>query len=350
MGRSTTVSCAVTYAGIDFHKKFSMVCLGDDKGKVISIERLENHEDAVRKFFAQYPGLHCAIESCRGYEWFVDLLKGMGLNVHLCNAYKVKLIAHSRCKTDKVDSRILMELLAIGFLPTCYLPTLEERDLRERLRWRCHLVRNATRIKNRIHTLIAKDNLGATLGPDLFTKNGKKLLKQVKMSSATRQEVLENQLRLLEHLEEMILAEERWVEKTVKASPDARLLMTIPGIGEFSALVILSELGDIKRFKTSAQVANYSGLTPSISQSGESSRTGAITKQGPSQLRWILIQDAWQAIRYSYEFRCHYAAVSKRCGRHGAIVSVARKLLTVAYRVLRDKKPFDPNLIGAQGA
>jgi transposase len=185
----------------------------------------------------------------------------------------------------------------------------------------------------------------------LFTKNGKKLLKQVKMSSATRQDVLENQLQLLEHLEEMILAEERWVEKTVKASSDAQLLMTIPGVGELSALVILSELGDITRFKTSAQVANYAGLTPSVSQSGEkSSKTGAITKQGPSHLRWILIQDAWQAIRYSYEFRCHYAAVSKRCGRHGAIVSVARKLLTVAYRVLRDKKPFDPNLIGAQSA
>jgi transposase len=349
MVRSTTPNPVVTFAGIDYHRKFSMVALGDANGKVVSIERVPNDKHTIRQFFESYGKLKCAVESCRGYEWFVDLLREMGLEVHLCNAHEVKLIAHSRCKTDKVDARILMELLAIGFLPTCYLPSAEERMFRERLRWRCSVVRNATRIKLRIHALLDKENLGLSLGPNLFGKSGKTMLKTVKLSAPGRQELLEQQLQLLEQLEEVIKKEDAWVKKTVKDIPDARLLMSIPGIGEFSSLVILAELGKISRFKRSAQVVNFAGLTPSIAQSGETKRTGRITKIGSSLLRWIMIQDAWRAIS-NYEIRCHFASVSRRCGRHAAIISVARKLLEIAYRVLRDQKPFDPNLVGAKRA
>lgn len=349
MVRSTTPTAVVTFAGIDYHKKFSVIALGDEKGKVVSIERIPNDKHAIRKFFESYGKLKCAVESCRGYEWFIDLLREMGLEVHLCNAHEVKLIAHSRCKTDKVDARILMELLAIGFLPTCYLPSAEERMFRERLRWRCALVRNATRIKLRIHALIDKENLGLSLGPNLFGKTGRTKLKTVKLSAPGRQDLLLKQLQLLEELEKGIKEEDTWVKTTVKATPDAQLLMSIPGVGEFSALVILAELGNISRFKRSAQVANFAGLTPSISQSGETKRTGRITKVGSPMLRWVMIQDAWRAIT-NYEMRCHFASVSRRCGSHAAIVAVARKLLQIAYRVLRDQKPFDPNLVGAKSA
>lgn len=305
MRRSTPKSCVVTYLGIDYHKKFSMVCLGDQNGKLISLHRVNNDEQTIREFFAPYVNLKCAIESCRGYEWFIDLLKQIGLKVELCNAHQVKLIAHSRCKTDKVDSRILMELLAINFLPVCYQPTAEQRALKERLRWRCTLVRNATRIKNRIHALIDKENLGLRVKPNASSAVGRKHLRKLTMRSAVRQELLSKHLDLLDHLEQSISTEDAWIRHEVKSNEDAQLLMTIPGIGAFSALFLVAELGDVTRFKRAPQVVNFAGLAPRVAQSGSIRRTGSITKAGSPLLRWILIQDAWQALR-CYEFKSFF--------------------------------------------
>jgi transposase len=296
-------------------------------------------------FFKQFPKLECTVESCRGYEWFIELPKELGLTVHLCHPYAVKLIAQSRCKTDKIDSKILMELLSKGFLPTCYQPTPEERALRERLRWRCHLVRNATRIRVRIHCLLDKENLGY-VGPSLFAGRGRQHLSEVKFSSATRQYLLQEHMRLLEELEKMIKAEDSWLKALAKNTPEAQLLMTIPGVGELSALMILAELGDISRFKRSTQVVSYVGLAPSIHSSANTRRTGSLTKQGSIWLRWILVQDAWQAIRHSVPLRYHFVSVSRRCGNNSAIVAVARKLQEIAYRVLWDKVPFNSHLVG----
>jgi transposase len=346
MNRSTTVLHVVTYAGIDYHKKFSVVTLGDQHGKVILTEKIPNDKKLIAQFFKQFPGIACAVESCRGYEWFVDFLKELGLTVHLVNPFQTKLIASSRCKTDKVDSRILMELLAIGFLPTCYQPTPDERRLRERLRWRVHLVRYATRMKVRIHALLDKENVGLTM-PKLFSKNGRYLLLQVKLQ-AGRQELLEEHIKILEYFEKLVAEEDAVFAKMAKANPEAQLLMTIPGIGCLSALVIISELGDITRFKNTGQVASYVGLVPRVSSSADIRRLGALTKQGSKLLRWMLLQCAWAAIRHSFALRTHFAQVSRRCGRNSAIVSVARKLIQIAYRVLRDKKSFEERLVGLQ--
>lgn len=350
MRRSATLSCVITYAGIDYHKKFSMVTLGDQSGKAVTTQRLPNDRQSIERFFSEYPNLQVAVESCRGYEWFVDLLKEIGVTVHMANPYQVALIAKSRCKTDKIDSRILMELLAIGFLPTCYQPSAGERRLRERLRWRTHLVRNATRIKIRIHALLDKENLGIGLGKNLWCGTAREGLEKVQMQGPGRQQLLSKHLRLLEQLEKMVAVEDEWVRKTARTNQDAQLLMTIPGVGEFSALTILAELGNVKRFKRSAQVVNFSGLAPSLHQSANSRFPGPITKQGSAALRWILVQDAWRAVRHSPQFRLFFSTVSKRCGRHGAIVATARKLLQVAYRVLRDQVPYDPARVGNQTA
>lgn len=345
MARSTTSARLETYAGIDYHKKFSMVTLGDREGNVLSTHRLPNDPASIQKFFAEYSGLICTVESCRGYEWFVELLQSMDLTVHLCHAYAVKLIAQSRCKTDKIDSRILMQLLAKGFLPTCYQPTPEERALRERVRWRMHVVRNATRVKVRIHSLLDKENKGMT---NLFQKQGRQRLSELKLASTSRQEILEQHIELLDYLESLQGEADKSLTKIGKESEEVQLLRTIPGVGNFSALVIIAELGNIHRFKRSAQVVSYAGLAPSTYSSGSVRRSGAITKQGSPCLRWILVQDAWIAIRFSEPLRYHFVSVSRRCGRRAAILSVARKLLQIAYRVLRDRKPFDPKLVSSQ--
>ncbi len=349
MKGSTLLACVETYAGIDYHKKFSVVTLGDTQGKVLKTERVYNDRESVRRFFGQFPpGLIVAIESCRGYEWFVEELKAMGVIVNLANAHDIKLIAQSRSKSDRVDSKILMELLAKGFLPTCYQASPEEKRLRERLRWRSHLVRLATRMKVQIHCLIDKENHGLVAPAKLFTSAGREFLQDLKLQGPGRQELLGQQLEVLDFAEELVDKEVGWIKEEVKKNANAQLLTSIPGIGEFSALVILAELGDIERFKRAPQVVNFTGLTPSVYASADTRHTGSITKAGSRLLRWVLIQDAWVAIRVCAPLRTHFSRVSYRCGRNGGIVSVARKLAAIAYRVLRDQKPFDPKLVGSQ--
>ena len=118
MGRSTTLLTqpinfdSVVFVGIDYHKRFSMLCLGDSNGKMLGFHKLFNDRNQVREFFDRIPKVRCAIESCRGFEWLVDMLQKAGIEVNVCNPRKVKLIVETRSKNDKVDSKTLMELLA----------------------------------------------------------------------------------------------------------------------------------------------------------------------------------------------------------------------------------------------
>jgi transposase len=356
MARSTTLTKNETssqsvqvgaFAGLDYHKKFTVVTIGDAQGNVLTTERVANNKESMRRFFARYPGIACAIESCRGYEWLLDFLKEqLHLQVDLVNTYQAKLITQSRCKTDKLDSKAIMQLLAKDYLPTCYQPSPEERRIRERLRWRAHIVRYATRMKVRIHSLVDKENLGVA-GLDLFSAQGRDYLKHVPLSAARRQ-LLEEHLQMLEYFEVLVKAADAWVHDLLKATPPAQLLTSIPGIGELTALLLFCEIGDVTRFKTASHVPAYFGLVPRIHSSAECLHYGPLTKQGSRHVRWMLIQCAWQAIRTSPSLREHFITVSRRCGRNSAIVSVARKLVKVAYRVLRDNKPFNAELLGKE--
>jgi Transposase and inactivated derivatives len=203
------------------------VCLGDKDGNVIEQKKLYNDEFEIRKYFAPYRGITCAVESCRAYEWFVELLRDCGLNVVISNPRQTKLIIQSRCKTDKVDSRKLMELLAKGYLPTCYLPTADEKRLREWLRWRVSLVRNTSRLKIQIHAILDKEHKG--LGKSTFTAKMRPELEAVELSPA-RKELLERELRVLSFLEECVEEEDVLVKAEAKQHELVQLLKTIPGI------------------------------------------------------------------------------------------------------------------------
>ena len=349
MGSFTTPVSQVIFIGIDYHKRSSTVTLGDRDGNVVCQERLVNDEQILRKFFGPYHGAKCAVESSRAFEWLVDLLVELGLEVVVCHPRQVKLIAQTAFKTDKRDSKTLMLLLAKDFLPTSYYATAEERALRERLRWRVQLVRNVTRTKLRIHALLDKEHKGWNK-KDLFRKTGRKYIAEVQLS-APRRALVDKAVRILNFLEAELEIEENWIAKEVKRRPDAQLLMTAPGIGQLSALVLIAELGDVSRFRRAERVPAYLGMVPREDSSGDIRRLGKITKQGSSLVRWLLIQDAWRAIDTDWQLKMKFAQISKRRGRNVAIVAIARKLAEIAYCILRDKKPYDPErLVTAQRA
>jgi transposase len=349
MGRLTTSVRKVIFIGIDFHKRSSTVTLGDRDGNVVQQAKLINDEQILRKFFAEYRGAKCAVESSRAFEWLVELLMELGLEVVVCHPRQVKLIAETAFKTDKRDSKILMMLLAKDFLPTSYYATAEERALRERLRWRVQLVRTVTRTKLRIHALLDKEHKGWNK-KELFSKAGREYMAKVQLSGP-RRALLDKAMRILNFVEGELDCEERWIAEEVKRRPDAQLLMTAPGIGQLSALVLIAELGNVSRFRRAEQVPAYLGMVPRESSSADVRRLGKITKQGSGLVRWLLVQDAWRAVETDWQLKMKFAQVSKRRGRNVAVVGIARRLSEIAYCILRDKKPYSAErLVKAQQA
>ncbi len=331
------ISKTAKFAGIDYHKKFSLVTLGDELGEQLHQQKLW-HDDvpSIRQFFKQHKGVKCAIESCRGYEWFLDLLNELKIEVHVCNPSRMKIVCQTAFKNDKIDSFKIMQLLSRNYLPTSYQPTHEERHLRERVRWRAGLVRKSTSVKNSIKAVLAKENISIK---DPYSKKGRAGLENVKMSSEHR-EILESMFSSLDATVAEQTVQEKWLKQHCK--PDGRidLLKTIPGFGDVSAVSFLAEIGNIERFNKPSQLAAYIGLVPRLSESADKRRMGRITKQGSSHLRWILVQDAWVAVGKSPELRRRYSNISRRRGSQIAVVAIARMLVEIAFHVLREQKPF----------
>jgi len=342
MSRNTTKSeTQAMFAGIDYHKKFSVVTLGDKDGRPILQEKVPSDAESVTKFFAGRNGLVCAIENCRGNEWIVELLKSFGCEVRVANTYAVRLIADSRCKNDKIDSRILMELVSRNYLPVCYQPTEEERLLREQLRFKTKLMRSKTQYKNVAHALMDKENKGRGIGS---TKKRKQAQEHAGLHPE-RQQRLSRALQVINFLEEQMSLEDKELVEWGRSNPDVRRLKTIPGVGDLSALMLVAELGDVSRFRKAKNVGSYLGLVPRMYASSDVCRMGRITKQGSGLVRRILVQDAWMAVKVSNVFRNRYNSILKRKGKRVAIVAIARMLAEVAFRILKDKTEFKEELL-----
>ncbi len=340
MAKSTLEKKSKTarYAGIDFHKTFSLVTLGDKHGEEILQEKLWHSDvSSIKKFFKTHDKVVCAIESCRGYEWFLDLLRDLGLEVHVCNPVKMKVICQTAFKNDKIDSRKIMDLLARNYLPTSYQATPEERHLRERVRWRANLVRKGTSIKNAIKAVLAKENISIK---DACSRTGRLKLVEAKISKAHRA-ILDDMFESLDANDTAVAIQTKWLEQCAKKDKRVALLKTIPGFGSISAIAFIAEVGEVSRFKRPSQVASYFGLVPRLSESADKRRQGGITKTGSTELRWLLVQDAWTAVRNSPELRRRYLNICRRRGKQIAVVSIARKLAEIAFCVLRDRKPFN---------
>jgi len=328
------------HAGIDLHKKTSVVTVVDDDGaEVVAGYRLENEEDEIREFFASFDGeLDVVLEAGPSWQWMCDLLDDMEIDNVLCHPLKVKAIASARIKTDRIDSGILAQLLRMDFLPESYKPDLDTRHLRELLRYRASLVRLRTSTKNRVHALLARLNIRHGFS-DLFGKAGSSFLRELQLAPVYRR-ALDGNLSLLEALGSLIKDAEEGLTPFYQQSADARLLSTIPGVGPILALTIASEIGDIGRFQRSKQLASFAGLVPSTSQSGAHSHHGHVTKQGSPWLRWALVEAVIHGVARPGPLKSHYLKLKAKKGNKIARVACARKLATYIYHMLKENKDF----------
>jgi transposase len=322
------------WVGIDLHRRRSFVTAIDEAGEVSLRRRIANDREAFLELLGDPEGTHVALEATYGWEWLADLLEDAGYELHLAHPLRTRAIAAARVKTDAVDAATLAQLLRAGLLPEAYIAPRELRDVRELLRHRVTLVAMRSAIKNRVHAILAKHGV-IHQHADLFGKAGRQFLATVELREAARQR-LDSLLGLLEDFDREIDVAGKEIDRQAKADERVQLLCQIHGIGRYTAMVIIAEIGDVRRFPTARHLCAWAGLTPTVRSSDGKARLGNISRQGSSILRWAVVEAATHVPTRGGPLRQQFERIAKRRGRKVARVAVARQILTLCYYGLRD--------------
>jgi transposase len=278
------------------------------------------------------PGTPVAFEAAFGWSWLADLLQDYGFEAHLVHPLRCKAIASARLKNDKVDAATLAQLLRADLLPEAWIAPHPVRQLRALLRHRAGLVRLRTMLQNRIHAVVA--DFGYDRAGSYLTGPGRGWLAGLELPAISR-ELVTDYLAVIDGLAPVIERIDGELRQHAKTDPRVKVLTTLPGVGQFTALVMLAEIGDISRFASARKLASWAGLTPTVRGSDRTVRHGHISKQGSAWLRWVMNQAA-QTAKRSPEFAGTYAAIAKRRGRKIATIAISRKLLTRAWHLLSE--------------
>jgi transposase len=331
------------YIGIDVHKKLCYACIKDRDGNVLGELTFPNRSYGIDMLLEAIEGREAkaAIESTSNLWLRVYVtLEEAGVEVLLANPKKTKAIAEAKLKNDKVDARMLADLLRADLIAPCYVPPREVRELRCLVRHRMNLVRDRTRVKNRIHALLDKYELGFQ-GSDLFGKTGVAWLRDITVELRwVDRLILEAELVHLEVLNQLIAEAEVRIARESVESEDVRLLMSMPGVDYYTALLFTSEVGDVKRFSSSSKLVNWLGLAPRTRESAGRRYDGGITKEGSRRVRWALVQAARVAVRWDLHMGAKYHRISRRRGDAKAIVAVAREMVVAMYHMLTRGEPY----------
>jgi transposase len=320
--------------GCDFHPSFQQVAIFDNQTGEIEQKRLKHCAEA-EEFYRSRIGQRVLVgmEACGHYPWFERLLAECGHELWLGDAGAMRSSVVRKQKTDQRDAEHALQLLIEDRFPRIWVPSLEERDVRQLLVHRHKQVQARTRIKNQLQALALSQ--GVQKKWKLWNAAGRVELEKLELLpyAARRREQL---LRGLQEMEREIEELNQQVEVEVKQRAAARKLMTHPGVGPVTALAMVLTLGPAKRFASGKQVASYFGLIPSEHSSGGRQRLGHISKQGNSFLRFLLVEAGQSAARGDAELGRFYRRLATRKHRGLAKVAVARKLAVRLYLMLRE--------------
>jgi transposase len=329
------------YLGIDTHKRYSQVAVVDDDGNLQQESRLPN--DRLEELAEQYTGAEAAIEASGHYRPIYEMLDEH-LDVTLVNPSKNRIIADAAVKTDRVDAKRLALMLRADMLAESYVPPDEIRELRDLVRTRKSLVESRTAEKNRVRAVLTRTN--NTYDSELFGPTGREFLAELSLSEIDRT-IVEAHLSIIDEYDKQIERLEEQIERRVLESPAAQQLLTIPGVGQYTAAVIVAEVGEIGRFDEDKQLVSYAGLDPVVHQSGDKEIRGSISKEGSAPLRWALVQCASIAVRCDEYLGNFYTRLKQRKNHQTAIVATARKMLVSIFHMLTRKEPYDPPGVSA---
>jgi transposase len=332
----------IIYVGIDIHKKQCQSTLMVESGKVLEQVPFKNSGDGLTYLIHRikpYGEAKAVLEST-GNFWLksYEALEKADIHVSLSNPLKTRAIAEARIKTDKIDAKLLAHLLRANLVAESYVPNKETRDRRALLRHRSSVVKTRTEIKNRVHNQLDKYDLQPEYS-DLFGNKGIEWLRTLQLPEIEKT-ILQSNLDLLEALNSQIEKINLEIASNAVDKDDVKLLMTLPGIDYYAAMVIANEIGDVTRFPEANKLVSWAGLAPSTRQSRNRVKHGAITKQGNKTLRWVLIQATHNACRNDERLGNFYQRIARRRGGNKATVAVAREMLVIIYHMLTRKEPY----------
>ena len=330
------------FVGIDLHKKTITLCVMNQQRQALDRKIFHCSEpEKIRQYFAQLGLFQAVVEATASYEWLWQLLESLAQRLVLAHPKKLRVIAESTRKSDRLDAQVLAEFLALDMIPEAFRPTPRQRQHRILVRQRYYLRRHITSVKNKIRRVLSNYNADRA---DLFRNEGLVFLAAVKLSAADRFVV--DQLRALwESLEDQRAALDQELQAFAQKAPtreaEARaVLESMPGVGTVTVDIVLSEVGDVQRFRSAKRVAAYAGLAPGQRESAGHSKEMGITKEGSRLLRWALVEAAWRLVRQSRRWQSIHAQLQKRRGKKKAIVAIARRLLGVMVALLRSGQPY----------
>jgi len=327
--------------GVDFHPEFQQIALVDKDTGEFQEKRLA-HRDEAEKF---YRGLAAAGQKVRvGMEasgharWFERLLAELQIELWIGDAAEIRTKRVRKQKTDRQDARLILQLLLEDRFPQIWVPSWENRDLRQLLWHRHRMVQARTRLMNQLQAVAL--NEGLRCKKRLWREAGRQQLEAFRLApwaSRRRQDLLE----LLDRLSPTIAELSQAIEREVEKCPEARRLQTHPGVGPLTALAFVLIIGRADRFRCGKQIASYLGLVPLEDSSGSRRRLGHITKQGNSLLRFLLVEAAQVTVRSDPQWRSRYHHVMMRRGRKIAKVAMARRLAVRMYWMMRKEWNYE---------
>ena len=329
------------FVGIDLHKKFMQVAVMAPDGKVLRNDRIECDYKLIRKEFSKIPaGSKYVLESSSvWYGMYRFLRDELGLDVMLSNPIETKRIAKSKKKTDKRDAMVLADLLRGGFLSSCYVPDRDVIGERQLVRYRSKMVNERTKFKNLVHGILLQE--GTRIEGHPFTP---RFIRGLHGLGNWR---IEKHMHTISFLNRDIADCDDRIKKAVAKNAQARILTTMPGIGNIVALALASEIGDISRFPDMDRLASYFGLVPSVKNSAETSHHGGITRQGSPLIRRLLTEAAIVHVTVARRKKAptaissFYERVARKRGGSKAKVAAAAKMLRVAFWMLKKGIDFE---------
>jgi len=329
------------YLGIDTHTRYAQVAVVDGDGNLH--EEIRVPTDRLDDLAEQYAGGEAAIEASGHYRPAYEMLDEH-LDVTLVNPSKNRVIADATVKTDRIDAKRLAHMLRTDMLAESYVPSDEIRTLRDLVRTRKSLVEERTAEKNRVRAVLKRTN--NAYDSELFGPTGREFLAELSLSDADRT-IVEAHLSVIDEYDEQIDRLEEKIEQKTLESPAAQRLLSIPGVGQSTAALIVAEVGEIDRFDRHEELVSYAGLDPMVHQSGDTEVHGRISKEGSAPLRWALVQCAHVSVRYDEYLGNFYTRLKDRKNHQIAIVATARKLLVSIFYMLTRQETYDPPEVSA---
>jgi transposase len=324
--------------GLDQHRgQITAEWIDTATGEVSRARVAPAHREPVRRFLHRFvdADLDVALEATTGWRFVVEEIRAVGGRAHLAEPAETAARRGSkkRAKSDRADARHLRELLMLARLPESWIPPDHLLDLRARVRLRHTLSEQRGEWQQRIQAVLYHHGLPQRR--DLLTRENRAWVERAALPQTAREQVTVA-LSMIDSLDVPIAPLDRALRAYARRQPGCRALMAHYGIGELTAITILAELGDCRRFSSSRQAVRYSGLDITVHQSDQRRAPGHLSRQGPPALRWALFEAAQVARRPTSPDRDYYTNAAERLGANRACLAVARKLLKRSYHTLRE--------------